>query len=257
MVKLQVNDLFFSYGNGFQALADVKMDAQESDLVCLIGPNGSGKSTLIKCILKIFTPQKGKIIFDGTDLRKIALADLAKIVGYVPQSSQYVFPVTVFEAILTGRLPYLGWVPKASDLKKVEDTMNLFKIEEWAWRYLNTLSGGERQKVLLAMTLSKEPKVLLLDEPTSNLDLRHQLEVMDLLRRLVNDQKLTVIMATHDLNLALKYADRVVMMKKSKVIAEGTPLSAFTKENIKRVFDVEVEIVVKTGAPFIRPICPS
>lgn len=119
------------------------------------------------------------------------------------------------------------------------------------------LSGGERQKVLLAMALSKEPSVLLLDEPTSNLDLRHQLEVMDLLSQLVKDQKLTVIMATHDLNLALKYADRVVLMKKGRVIAEGTPLSAFTKENIKRVFNVEVEIAASNGAPFIRPICPS
>ncbi len=257
MVKIQVNNLLFSYGDDLHALTDVTMEAQEKELICLIGPNGSGKSTLIKCILKILAPQKGKITFDGTELQKVTLTDLAKIVGYVPQSSQYVFPVTVFEAILTGRLPYLGWAPKASDLKKVEDTMKLFNIEAWAWRYLNTLSGGERQKVLLAMTLSKEPSVLLLDEPTSNLDLRHQLEVMSLLRRLVNDQKLTVIMATHDLNLALKYADRVVMMKKSRVIAEGTPLSAFTKENIKRVFDVEVEIAVKTGAPFIRPICPS
>jgi iron complex transport system ATP-binding protein len=170
---------------------------------------------------------------------------------------QHVFPVTVFEAIMTGRIPHLGWAPKDSDLKKVEEIMRLFSIEAWAWRYLSALSGGERQKVLIAMTLAKEPKVLLLDEPTSNLDLRHQLEVMDILKRLVKEQKLTVVMAVHDLNLALKYADRVVMMKKGQVVAEGKPLEALTKENIQSVFGVEVEVANKTGEPYIRPICPS
>lgn len=257
MVKIQIDNLSFKYGNGFQALSEVSVNAEDNELLCLIGPNGSGKSTLLKCVLKLFSPQQGRILFDGKNLQKMLITDLAKTVGYVPQSSQYVFPVSVFEAVLTGRLPYLGWAPKTSDLKKVEDVLKLLEIEEWAWRSLNTLSGGERQKVLLAMTLSKDPAVLLLDEPTSNLDVRHQLEVMQLLKRLVVNQNLTVIMATHDLNLALNYADRVVMMKKSRVIAEGAPLSAFTEENIKTVFDIDVEIADKTGSPFIRPIYPS
>jgi iron complex transport system ATP-binding protein len=159
--------------------------------------------------------------------------------------------------VLTGRIPHLSWAPKESDLKKVEETMALFGLEELAWRYLNALSGGERQKVTIAMTLAKDPQILLLDEPTSNLDLRHQLEVMDILKRLVKEQKITVVMAIHDLNLALKYADRVVMMKKSRVVAEGTPLVALTKENIQAVFGVDVEVAGKTSEPFIRPICPS
>jgi iron complex transport system ATP-binding protein len=233
------------------------MATSEGELVCLVGPNGSGKSTLLKCLLKIFKPQKGKITLENADIRQISISDLAKDIGYVPQRMQHVFPVTVFEAIMTGRIPHLGWAPKDSDLKKVEEIMRLFSIEAWAWRYLSALSGGERQKVLIAMTLAKEPKVLLLDEPTSNLDLRHQLEVMDILKRLVKEQKLTVVMAVHDLNLALKYADRVVMMKKGQVVAEGKPLEALTKENIQSVFGVEVEVANKTGEPYIRPICPS
>jgi iron complex transport system ATP-binding protein len=257
LVKIQVDEVSFNYRDGLQALDNVSMAMQESEFVCLVGPNGSGKSTLLKCLLKIFKPKKGQICLEGVNLEQVTLSDLAKQVGYVPQSMQYVFPVTVFEAILTGRIPHLGWTPKESDLKKVEEIMLLFGVKAWAWRSLSALSGGERQKVLIAMTLAKEPQILLLDEPTSNLDLRHQLEVMDILKRLVEEHKLTVVMAIHDLNLALKYADKVVMMKKGKVIAEGAPLTVFTKENIQDVFGVEVEIADKDTDPFIKPICPS
>ncbi len=257
MVKIQVDNVSFKYGNNLQALDNVSMATREGELVCLVGPNGSGKSTLLKCLLKIFKPQKGKITLENMDIGQISIPNLAKHIGYVPQSMQQVFPVTVFEAILTGRIPHLGWAPKDSDIKKVEDIMKLFGVEAWAWRYLSALSGGERQKVLIAMTLAKDPPILLLDEPTSNLDLRHQLEVMDILKRLVKEQKLTVVMAIHDLNLALKYADRVVMMKKGRVVAEGKPLEAFTKETIQSVFGVDVEVADKTGSPYIRPICPS
>ncbi len=257
MVRIRVEGVSFGYNNDLKALDNVTMETREAEFLCIVGPNGSGKSTLLKCLLKIFKPTKGKITIDSEDLEQFNLSALAKLVGYVPQSNQYVFPVTVFEAILTGRIPYLGWAPRESDLKKVQDTMKLFSLEAFAWRYLTALSGGERQKVIIAMTLAKDPKVLLLDEPTSNLDLRHQLEVMDILKRIVKEQKITVVMAIHDLNLALKYADRVVMMKKSRVIAEGTPLEAFTKANIHAVFSVEVDIAGKPGESFIRPICPS
>jgi iron complex transport system ATP-binding protein len=257
LVKIQVNNVSFKYGNNLQALDNVSMATREGELVCLVGPNGSGKSTLLKCLLKIFKPQKGKITLENEDIGKISIPNLAKHIGYVPQSMQHVFPVTVFEAILTGRIPHLGWAPKDSDIKKVEEIMKLFDVEAWAWRYLSALSGGERQKVLIAMTLAKDPPILLLDEPTSNLDLRHQLEVMDILKRLVKEQKLTVVMAIHDLNLALKYGDRVVMMKKGRVVAEGKPLEALTKETIQSVFGVDVEVAGRTGEPYIRPICPS
>jgi iron complex transport system ATP-binding protein len=257
LVKIQVEKVSFKYGDGLQALDNVSMDMQEGEFVCLVGPNGSGKSTMLKCLLKIFKPQKGKIRLDEVNLEQLALSNLAKQIGYVPQSMQHVFPVTVFEAILTGRIPHLGWAPKDSDLKKVEEIMKQFSVEAWAWRSLFTLSGGERQKVLIAMTLAKEPPILLLDEPTSNLDLKHQLEVMDILKRLVKEQKLTVVMAIHDLNLALQYADKVVMMKTGKVVAHGSPLTVFTKENIQEVFGVEVEIVDKQKNPFIRAVSPA
>jgi iron complex transport system ATP-binding protein len=257
LVKIQVESLSYGYNKDFKALDNVSIKTKEAEFLCLVGPNGSGKSTLLKCLLKIQKPTNGDVVIDGKNLDKISLYELAKIVGYVPQSNQYVFPITVFEAILTGRIPYLGWAPKESDLKKVQETLKLFNLEAYAWRYLNALSGGERQKVTIAMTVVKEPQILLLDEPTSNLDLRHQLEVMDTLKRLVRERKMSVVMAVHDLNLALKYADRVVMMKKGQVVSEGKPLEALTKENIQSVFGVEVEVANKTGEPYIRPICPS
>jgi iron complex transport system ATP-binding protein len=257
LVKIQVENLSYGYNKDFKALDNVTMQTKDSEFLCLVGPNGSGKSTLLKCLLKILKPTKGKVAIDEKILDKLSLSELAKIVGYVPQSNQYVFPITVFEAILTGRIPYLGWAPKESDLKKVQETLKLFNLEAYAWRYLNALSGGERQKVTIAMTVVKEPQVLLLDEPTSNLDLRHQLEVMDTLKRLVQERKILVVMAIHDLNLALKYADRVIMMKEGHVVAEGKPLEALTKENIGSVFGVEVEVANRTGEAYIRPICPS
>jgi len=249
---VSVENVSFSYGK-LQVLKDVTMNAKEGEIVCLLGPNGAGKSTLLKCILGALKPQKGRIIINGDDISNLNPIELAKLIGYVPQVIEQTFPLTVFEAILTGRLPYLSWTPRQSDLEAVRSAMRLLGIENLAWKNLSELSGGQRQKVLLAMALAKEPSILLLDEPTSNLDLNSQLEVMDVIRDIVEDGK-TAIVALHDLNLALRYADRVVVMKDGRVIANGEPDEVLNERIIESVYGVKAIIKNDSRLRYVIPL---
>ena len=249
---VSVENVSFSYGK-LQVLKDVTMNAKEGEIVCLLGPNGAGKSTLLKCILGALKPQKGRIIINGDDISNLNPIELAKLIGYVPQVIEQTFPLTVFEAILTGRLPYLSWTPRQSDLEAVRSAMRLLGIEKLAWKNLSELSGGQRQKVLLAMALAKEPSILLLDEPTSNLDLNSQLEVMDVIRDVVEDGKMAIV-ALHDLNLALRYADRVVVMKDGRVIANGKPAEVLEEDVIERVYGVKAIVKNENRLRYVIPL---
>jgi len=249
---VSVENVSFSYGR-LQVLRDVTMNAKKGEIVCLLGPNGAGKSTLLKCILGALRPQKGKIIINGEDISNLDPIELARLIGYVPQVIEQTFPLTVFETILIGRLPHLSWTPRQSDLEAVRSAMRLLGIEKLAWKNLSELSGGQRQKVLLAMALAKEPSILLLDEPTNNLDLKSQLEVMDVIRDIVEDGK-TAIVALHDLNLALRYADRVVVMKDGRVIANGKPAEVLEEDVIEGVYGVRAIVKNENGLRYVIPL---
>ena len=251
-MRLELKGVSFSYGNIF-ILKDVTVKVNSGDFVCIVGPNGSGKSTLLKCINRVLKPHKGVVLVDGENVAKMNPEDLARIFGYVPQNSTQSPPLTVFEVVLTGRCPYISWSPTKKDLEIVRDVLKILKIESLANRYVDELSGGEKQKVAIARALAQKPKILLLDEPTSNLDLKHQLEVMDLLRRLCKSHNITAVAALHDLNLALRYADRIFMMKNGKIYAEGKPLTVLTKENIEKVYGVNAEIVDYNGLKLVLP----
>ncbi|ADB58073.1 ABC transporter ATP-binding protein [Archaeoglobus profundus] len=249
---VSVKNVSFSYG-GFQVLRDVTMNAREGEIVCLLGPNGAGKSTLLRCTLGALRPQKGRIIINGVDIFDFDPIELAKLIGYVPQAIERTFPLTVFESVLIGRLPYLGWTPSQSDIEAVRNAMKLLGIENLAWKNLNELSGGQRQKVLLAMALAKEPSILLLDEPTNNLDLNSQLEVMDIIRDVVKDGK-TAIVALHDLNLALRYADKIVIMKNGRVLANGKPAEVLSENVIESVYGVKAIVKNENGLRYVIPL---
>ena len=249
---VSVKNVSFSYGK-LQVLRSVTMNAKEGEIVCLLGPNGAGKSTLLKCILGALRPQRGRITIDGEDISNLDPIELAKLIGYVPQAIERTFPLTVFEAILIGRLPHLSWTPKPSDLEAVRHAMRLLGIENLAWKHLSELSGGQRQKVLLAMALAKEPSILLLDEPTSNLNLNSQHEVMDVIRDVVEDGK-TAIVALHDLNLALRYADEVIIMKDGKVLANGKPTEVLNERIIESVYGVKAIIKNESRLRYVIPI---
>jgi len=252
-MKIRVKGLEFSY-NSIPALRDVTLDVHESEIVAIVGPNGSGKTTLLKCIDRILKPRKGTILIDGNDIEDFSQIEIAKMIGYVPQSVKQLFPATVFEVVLMGRRPYLGWRCSRKDLEKVFDILKLMEIEEIALRDFNELSGGQQQKVLIARALAQEPEVLLLDEPTANLDIRHQIEVMKMIRSIVKEKGITAIIAIHDLNLASRYADRIVMMRDGKIFAVGSPDKVLTSANIEEVYGVRVEVIKLDGIICVVPL---
>ncbi len=253
-MRLKVKDLSFWYSPNMPILRDINLELEESELLGVVGPNGAGKSTLLRCIDRILIPKNGVIILNGRDIRTISRMELARKVGYIPQGSSQVFPATVFDTVLMGRRPYIGWRSSERDEAKVLETLKMLNIEDLAMRDVNELSGGQQQKVFIARALTQEPELLLLDEPTSNLDIRHQLEVMELVKRVIRERGISAIMAIHDLNLAARYADRILMMNGGRIYAEGKPVSVLNPENIRRVYGVEVELNDHNGSPYIIPI---
>lgn len=232
------------------------MDLDRSEVVGVVGPNGAGKSTLIRCIDRILTPRRGSVLLDGTDISKMTRMEIAKEMGYVPQTTTRVFPATVFDTVLMGRRPHLGWKSSEEDVDKVLEVLELLGIMEFAMRDFNEISGGQQQKVLIARALAQEADILLLDEPTSNLDIRHQLEVMDIMKGIVRNKGISAIVAIHDLNLASRYTDKLLMMNAGRIFAAGNPESVLTVENIRRAYGVEALVKSDGKRPYIIPVRP-
>ena len=255
-MNITVQDVTFCY-RSTPTLLGATLELKDSEVLGLIGPNGSGKTTLLKCLNKILEPKQGEIMLDGQAIKNMSRLEVAKHIGYVPQSSLNDHEgLTVFEIVLMGRRPHISWQSSEKDSEKVWTALKALNIEYIALRNFFELSGGEQQRVLIARSLAQEATVLLLDEPTSNLDIRHQLEVMDLTRKLVSSQKLSAAIAIHDLNLAARFCDRIVMMRDGKIFATGTASSVLTTENIRVVYGVEVEINYSKNNPYIIPIAP-
>jgi iron complex transport system ATP-binding protein len=252
---LKVQDVVFRYSST-TILNEVSLELNKSEILGIIGPNGAGKSTLIRCINKILHPQDGLITLDGNSIGDMTHMEIAKSIAYVPQNSSNPFPATVFDTILMGRRPHSGWRSSPSDLKKALEILELVGITDLAMRDFTELSGGQQQKVVLARALAQESKALLLDEPTSNLDIRQQLETMDIVRSLVQARGISSIMAIHDLNLAARYADRILMLKKGSIFQVGDPFSVLTVENVREVYGVESVIKEEDGRPYIVPKYP-
>ena len=252
MVNITIKDLTFSY-NSHKILDDLNVVVENSEVLSLVGPNGSGKTTLIKCIDRILKP-RGSILLDGLELERMSRQEVARQIGYVPQSSSTPLATTVFDTVLMGRRPHIGWRVTDSDLDKVAEVLERLHLEDLAMSDFSQLSGGQKQKVLIARALAQEPAVLLLDEPTSNLDMRHQLEVMEIVRDLVHEKKIAAVMAIHDLNLASRFSDKLVMLKNGQVYAAGEPKALLNEENIGKVYGIEAVVMNALGRPYIVPI---
>ena len=255
-MKLKLKDVMFTYSST-PVLDNICLELAPSEILGIGGPNGSGKSTLIRCIDNILKPQRGSILLDGQEVRRLSQMEIARRMGYVPQSSPHIFPTTVFDTVLMGRRPHASWRSSEKDVDIVVEVLELLGIEDFALKDFGELSGGEQQRVLLARALAQEADVLLLDEPTSNLDIRHQLEAMGILRNLVRERGLSVIMAIHDLNLAARYADRVIMLNGGEIFDAGDPVSVFTAENIAHVYGVEAAVKNDDGSPYIILLKPT
>ncbi|HHW15421.1 MAG TPA: ABC transporter ATP-binding protein [Firmicutes bacterium] len=250
-MRLSVDGVEFSYRSR-PVLKKVRFELRPGEILSILGNNGAGKSTLLKCLNRILKPQRGTVLLEGGDLRHLGRRQIAQRVGYVPQRQEG-GRVTVFDAVLLGRRPHLRWEAGSRDFEIVRRVLTRLDLEGFALRTLDELSGGELQKVLLARALAQEPRVLLLDEPTSNLDLRNQLEVLATLRRAVREEKLAAAVVLHDLNLALRFSDRFLLLKNGVVLACGG-LEVMTPTNLAQVYGVPVAVERFNDVPLVVPL---
>ena len=238
----------------------VDVSAESGQFVGLIGPNGAGKSTLLRAISNVLNYQEGSVSLHGADLTTLPAREVAELLALVPQIAPYTQGFTAFELVLMGRYPHLGrfQVEGQSDDRIARNAMRLTETDQFETRTIETLSGGERQRVFLARAVAQQPQVLLLDEPTSNLDVLHQLKILTLVRQLVDDG-LTAIAAIHDLNLAARFCDRLVLISEGRVVADGPAEDVLTPELIESAFGVESAIYREpvTGALAISLIAPA
>lgn len=230
-----------SAGYGGEAVvSDISIDVHDGDIVGLLGPNGIGKSTLLKCAVGLLDPLQGEVTLSGQSVGSFDRDELARNVGYVPQHEPTNFPRTVFQAVLMGRKPHFGTRPQPRDRQVVATLLHRLDLADLAMRDINSLSGGQHQKVILARVLAQEPRALVLDEPTSDLDIRHEVEVLSLLQREAPNG-LAILHAMHDLTLAVKYSDWIVLLGEDGVHTQGPPES-LTAAAISEVYGIDVSL---------------
>jgi iron complex transport system ATP-binding protein len=247
---LELKNIEFSY-NGSPVLRGIEFDVKKGDVVSILGVNGAGKSTLLKCINGILKPQKGEIFIDHTNIKKTSRTEIAKALAYVPQRSEQSF-ITVFDAVLLGRKPYIKWDVTKNDIEITERVLSALGLKKLSLRYINELSGGEFQKVVIARALVQQPKVILLDEPTNNLDPKNQFEVMDIIKEISKRKGISSVIVMHNVNLAVRLSDRFILLKEGKVFAEGG-LEIITKDNMEKVYGIPVTVENIRGITVILP----
>jgi iron complex transport system ATP-binding protein len=249
-MSLRVEHIDFSYPN-LHVLRDLSFELETGDFLSLLGPNGSGKSTLLRLLDRILLPQHGTITLEGRPLHQFSRKEIARIIAYVPQDTVWAFPFTVLEVVLMGRSPYVGRFGFESrhDLDVTLEMMRLTQIEHLAEKPITAISGGERQRVLIARALSQQPQILLLDEPNAHLDICHQVEIFQILRERNEQQGLTIVSVSHDLNLAAAFSKKVMLLAHedagqhqtgATILSLGSPAEVLTESNIERVYGTPV-----------------
>jgi iron complex transport system ATP-binding protein len=254
---LRTRGLSLAY-DGQPVIRELDLAIPDGEVTVIVGANACGKSTLLRGVARLLRPDAGVVELDGRDIRSLPTKELARVLGILPQSPIAPEGITVSDLVGGGRDPHQGWFRQwsADDDRIVADALTVTSTLELADRRVEQLSGGQRQRVWIAMALAQDPDILLLDEPTTFLDVAHQLEVLDLLLQLNRERRTTVVMVLHDLNLAARYADTLVLMAHGEVLASGPPGEVITAENMKEAFGLDACIVTDpvAGSPMVVPI---
>lgn len=245
-------NITFAYG-GKTVLRDVSLDLHPSEVVGLVGPNGAGKSTLVRAILGFNRPSSGAVTLEGRDLRRVSGRQRALLMAYVPQTSQTGFPITVFESVMLGRTPHMGTTVTARDTAIVERLLARLGLVDFADRLMSELSGGERQRVMLARVLAQQARVLILDEPTSALDIGNQLFTLRTVGEIARQEGVAALIAIHDLSLAARFTDRLALLDRGVIRAQGSWRDTLTPEAVHAAYGVSVTIGMQDGTPVITP----
>jgi ABC-type cobalamin/Fe3+-siderophores transport system ATPase subunit len=254
-VSLEIRNIDLHYRKR-QVLHQISFHLEPGEFCALLGPNGSGKSTLTKALLGLAPVSGGSVWFEGVDLLALSRVERAKRIAYVPQSSPVPFDLRVYDAVLLGRSPYAGVRYAPADHQATLRSLDKLGLLELSDRYVNELSGGQLQRVLIARAFAQETRILLLDEPTSALDLRYQVETMRLVREFTREGGIA-LMAVHDLNHAARYCNRSVMISEGRLVADGAPAEAFTSQTLSRVFDFPIDVSHDRGLVTVRPAEPD
>jgi iron complex transport system ATP-binding protein len=254
VTSIDIRKVSFRYTDQW-VIENLSFHVDRGEFCGIIGPNGSGKTTLLKILYGLIYPQKGLVFIDGGELRQMKRSDIAKKIAVLPQDTQISFPFTALEVVLMGRSPYLGRLQfeGREDFEIAERAMRLTDTLHASRRPINELSGGERQRILIARALAQEPEIILLDEPTSNLDINHQVEFYDLISRLNREKRLTILTVSHDINLASEYCRKIILLKAGRIFKMGSPKEVVVEESIRQVYGrrVLVDENPLTGSPRI------
>lgn len=263
MKAVEVNDLWFRFPSrdGEWALAGITLEFAQGEVVGLLGPNGAGKTTLIRNMTGFLKPQRGRVALFGEELKLMHPREMAGMAAVVPQETVVPFPFTCLEIVLMGRAPHqraLGF-DTPSDLKAAREAMAVADVLAFADRHINELSGGERQRVIIARAVAQHPRLLIMDEPTAHLDLKHQRDIYELIQSLNRGKGMTVVVVSHDPNLPSAYCHRIVLMKEGRVIGAGSPEGIITRELIQTVYEcpVTVERDPARGYPRVSLVLPG
>jgi len=257
-MRLRVNGVSCRY-DSIRALEGVELSVNSGEFLGIIGPNGSGKTTLLKTISNILKPIVGSVLIDEQEVQSMSRMEVARKIAVVPQESQTSFNFTALEIVLMGRNPHMKpfAMEKSADLVIARQSMELTNCLFLENRHINDLSGGEKRRVLIARALVQDPSLLLLDEPTMNLDVGNQIELMEMITSLCKDRKITVLSAFHDFNLAARYSNNMLLLERGKVMSLGSPEEVLTRENLQKVFRVRSEVLAHPVTKLVVTVLSS
>lgn len=250
---LRVSDMVFGYDKE-NNLEDITFDIKAGEFVAILGQNGSGKTTLMRCINKILKINSGDVLIDDDSILSMNMEEIARVCTTVPADVSLDFSLTVRDYISLGRTPFIKslWWEDEEDERIIDQALWDFGITQYESRRLHELSSGERARVVLAKGVVQTPKLMLVDEPSAHLDIKYKVQVMELLKMLA-DKGMAILMANHDINLLTRFCDRILLLHKGHIIADGPPKDVITAENIRTVFGIEVEMVESNGVPYVLP----